>query len=159
MKRLFPLIALVALSAFGPAQGKNSLPTAENLAALGQEVEREGKPMVVFFYQDECHYCDAVWKEYLKPMQGDAAYDKRIILRKIDTRGDGLIKDFQGKEVRQQSFANREEQTFTPTIAFYGPDGQRLTSSLVGFKGGRDYYGHYLEEGIEEAETALQERL
>ncbi|MEF8792485.1 thioredoxin family protein [Thiohalorhabdus sp.] len=159
MKRLLSLIALVALGAFGPAQGGDNLPTAENLAALGQQVEREGKPMVVFFYQDECHYCDAVWKEYLKPINRDPAYNERIILRKIDTRGDGAIKNFGGEEVRQQGFAHRQEHTFTPTIAFYGPDGQRLTSSLIGFKGGRDYYGHYLEEGIEEAEAALREGL
>lgn len=159
MKRLFFLIILITMGALAPAQAEKSLATAEDLAALGQQVERQGKPMVVFFYQDDCHYCDAVWKEYLKPMQRDPAYDKRIILRKIDTRGDGVIKDFGGEEVRQQGFAHREEQTFTPTIAFYGPEGERLTSSLVGFKGGRDYYGHYLEEGIEEAEAALRERL
>ncbi len=41
-------------------------------------------------------------------------------------------------------------------MAFYGPGGQRLSRPLVGLKGGRDYYGFYLDEGIEEAESNLK---
>jgi len=155
MKKLISLLILVATSGLAQAE----LPPATDLAALGQKAKSQGKPVVVFFYQEQCHYCETVRKQYLLPMTRDAAYRKRIILRKMDTRGDKVIKDFSGKKVRQQKFAHRERKTFTPTIAFYGPDGERLIRPLVGLKGGRDYYGHYLDKGIEEAEAALQERL
>jgi len=157
MIRLLFLIMLAAAGGVSPAQAE--LPPASNLAALGQQAKQQGKPVVLFFYQDQCHYCETVRKQYLEPMSRDTAYDDRILLRKIDTRGDKRITDFKGKEVRQQSFASRERKTFTPPIAFYGPKGERLIRPLVGLKGGRDYYGHYLEKGIEEAETALQELL
>jgi thioredoxin-related protein len=159
MQRLGLLLVMLLLGT--PALGGDGgeLTTANDLDALGQQAKREGKPLVVFFYQEQCHYCETVRKLYLEPMQRDGSAAERIILRKIDTRGDAKITDFNGNKVRQQGFAHREEKTFTPTIAFYGPNGERLTRSLVGLKGGRDYYGHYLEKGISEAESALQEML
>lgn len=157
MKRLFFLILLAAIGGVPVAHAE--LPPAANLAALGQQAKQQGKPVVLFFYQEQCHYCETVRKQYLEPMSRDGAYDKRILLRKIDTRGDKRITDFKGKEVRQQGFAHRERKTFTPTVAFYGPKGERLIRPLVGLKGGRDYYGHYLEKGIEEAEAALRDLL
>lgn len=159
MIRLLLLIALAVMAGPGPAGAEAELTPAKDLAALGERAEREGKPLVVFFYQEQCHYCEAVREEYLRPMEGDPETDRRILLRKVDIRGDGLLKDFEGEEVRQEGFAQAQEQSFTPTIAFYGPDGQRLAAPLVGLKGGRDFYGHYLEKGIEKAEAALQEQL
>lgn len=157
MKRLG--LMLLLMLAGQPALGQGELATATDLAALGEKAKREGKPLVVFFYQEQCHYCETVRRLYLEPMQRDGSAAERIILRKIDTRGDVKITDFSGNQVRQQGFAHREKKTFTPTIAFYGPDGERLTQSLVGLKGGRDYYGHYLEQSISEAQAALKELL
>ncbi|HKJ72378.1 MAG TPA: thioredoxin family protein [Gammaproteobacteria bacterium] len=153
MKRLILLLSLAAASGAAAAE----VPTATNLAELGRQAGRQGKPLVVFFYQDECHYCETVRTQYLEPMTHNADYTGRIILRKIDTRGDRIMTDFSGEKLSQQRFAHRQKKTFTPTIAFYGPDGEQLVKPLVGLKGGRDYYGHYLDKDIRAAETALQE--
>lgn len=157
MKRLFFLFFLAAASALAPVRAE--IPPVRNLAALGQEAERQGKALVVFFYQEQCHYCETVRKQYLKPMSRDEAYTDRIIIRMIDIRSETAIKDFSGQSLAQRRFAKRERKTFTPTIAFYGPRGQSLVRPLVGLKGGRDFYGYHLEKGIEKAEAALQELL
>ena len=155
MKRFSLLLLLMVMAP--PIWAQGELTTATDLAALGQQAKREGKPVVVFFYQEQCHYCETVRKQYLQPMQRDGSAAERMLLRKLDTRGDAVIRDFSGKQLRQQQFAHRERKTFTPTLAFYGPNGERLTRPLVGLKGGRDYYGHYLDKGIEAAQAALED--
>jgi thioredoxin-related protein len=155
MKRL--IFLLFALLASGSGTALAELPTATDLASLGQQAQRQGKPLLVFFYQEQCHYCETVRKQYLLPMSREPEAERRVILRKFDTRGEAVIRDFSGKRLPQQQFAHRERKTFTPTIALYGPNGERLTRPLVGLKGGRDYYGHYLDKTIEAAETALED--
>ena len=154
-QRLFLLIllALIAL----PSSAAAELTLAKDLDALGEKARQQGKPLVVFFFQEQCHYCETVRHQFLLPINGNERYQNRIILRQVDTRSPETIRDFQGNKMPQQQFAAREEKRFTPTIAFYGPDGEQLAKPLVGLKGGRDYYGHYLDKGIETAEAALKE--
>jgi thioredoxin-related protein len=155
MKRLLFLL-LLALSTL-PAAAENQLTQAKNLAAAAKDGRAQGKPVVVFFYQEQCHYCETVRHQFLRPISRNQDYQERIILRQLDTRAQTTIRDFQGEKVASAQFARREDKRFTPTIAFYGPNGEQLAEPIVGLKGGRDYYGHYLDKGIEKAEASLGE--
>lgn len=154
MKRLFLLTLFVILGLAGTARAE--LPMAQDLAALGEKARMEGKPIVVFFYQEQCHYCETVRHQFLLPISRNEKYQRRIILRQVNTRAQGILTDFQGNDLSQLRFAKQEGKAFTPTVAFYGPDGERLSKPLVGLKGGRDYYGYYLDQKIQEAEAALE---
>ncbi|HKL76897.1 MAG TPA: thioredoxin family protein [Gammaproteobacteria bacterium] len=150
---LFAFLAIFAL----PASAAKELTTVDSLAAAGEKARAEGKPVVVFFFQKQCHYCETVRHQFLLPISGNASYQERIILRQLNTRAHATMRDFDGEKLSQARFASREDKRFTPTVAFYGPDGEQLAEPLIGLKGGRDYYGHYLDKGIAEAEAALEE--
>jgi len=154
MKRLLFLLLLAWFSL--PAAGEDELTQAKNLAAAGEKAGAQGKPVVVFFFQEQCHYCETVRHQFLLPISRNKDYQDRIILRQLNTRAGTPIRDFQGEKMASAQFARREDKRFTPTIAFYGPDGKQLADPIVGLKGGRDYYGHYLDQGIEKAEAALR---
>lgn len=154
MKRLLFLLLLTWFSL--PAAAEEQLTQAKNLAAAGEKARAQGRPVVVFFFQEQCHYCETVRHQFLLPINGNKDYQDRIILRQLNTRAETPIRDFQGEKVASAQFARREDKRFTPTIAFYGPNGEQLAKPLVGLKGGRDYYGHYLDKGIEKAEAALR---
>jgi len=150
---LFLLLTLFTVAA--AAEAEKQLTYAEDLAAAGETARAQGKPVVVFFFQEQCHYCETVRHQFLLPINGNEDYQDRIILRQINTRARTPIRDFKGEKVASAQFARREDKRFTPTIAFYGPDGKQLAKPLIGLKGGRDYYGHYLDKGIEKAEAAI----
>ncbi|SCX77384.1 thioredoxin family protein [Thiohalorhabdus denitrificans] len=154
MTRLIPLLGLLLLG--GPAYA-GEIPAARDLAATAQEAGSQDRPVLVFFYQDECPYCEAVRENYLGPIMKNDSYTSRIALREVNTRDHSRLKDFHGEETSHRGFAEREDAPLTPTVAFYGPEGRQLTDPLVGLKGGTEYYGHYLDEAIDEAERALAE--
>jgi thioredoxin-related protein len=147
---LRPLLAVLILL-LTPVASAQSIPAADNLAETAQAAQDSDRPILVFFYMDECQYCATVKKQYLKPMSQDPAYTDRVLLRKVDTRSTDRITDFSGQPISQQEFAKREDKTFTPTLAFYGPGGRELAKPLVGLKGGTDFYGYYLDKAIDDA--------
>ncbi|MFP4561375.1 MAG: thioredoxin family protein [Thiohalorhabdus sp.] len=151
------LISILALLLFGGPASAGEIPAAQDLAATAKEAGSQDRPVLVFFYQDECPYCEEVRENHLGPIMKNDSYTSRIALREVNTRERSRLRDFRGEETSHRSFSEREDTPLTPTVAFYGPDGRQLTDPLVGLKGGSEYYGHYLDEAIDEAEEALAE--
>lgn len=149
------LLSLFLFFAAAPATAEE-LNAAEDLAALGQRAASENKAILVFYYQPKCHYCEAVRKSFLRPILGNPSYSDRLFLRKVNIQSaDNDVRDFDGQETTHAGLAQKTDVGLTPTVAFYGPEGSELADSLVGLKGGRDYYGHYLDKGIDTAARAV----
>lgn len=152
MRYLLSLFLLFAAA----STAAEELTPAQDLAALGERAASQNKAILVFYYQPKCHYCEAVRKSFLRPMLGDSAYTDRLFLRKVNIQSaDNDVRDFDGQETTHAGLGQKADVGLTPTVAIYGPNGSKLTDSLVGLKGGRDYYGHYLDKGIDAATKAV----
>lgn len=149
------LLSLFLLLAASPAAAE-SLKAAQDLMALGKRAASKEKAILVFYYQPKCHYCEAVRKRFLRPILANDDYTDRLILRKVNIQSaDTDVRDFDGQETTHAGLAQDADVSLTPTVAFYSPDGRELAESLVGLKGGRDYYGYYLDKGINTAAQAI----
>ncbi|MFA9460501.1 thioredoxin family protein [Thiohalorhabdus methylotrophus] len=155
MSRLIPLLFLLLFSTTAAA---GDIPPASDLAATADEAHTDGKTVVIFFYQEECQYCETVREQFLRPILNNDDYIRRITLRQVNTRSEASLRDFRGEATTHSRFAARRDKKLTPTIAIYGPDGSRLVEPLVGLKGGTAYYGHNLDEAIEQAEQKLAQK-
>jgi thioredoxin-related protein len=148
-----PLALWTAQGALGADH--DSLAPARDLARDGRELRARRLPLLVLYSQKSCSWCDKARREYLLPMQKDAAYRDRLMLRQIDLDSDVPLTDFTGRRTTHSEFARAERARLTPTIAFYGPEGERLSEPIVGLRIA-DFYGAYLERGIDESLAKLR---
>ncbi|MCK7492156.1 MAG: thioredoxin family protein [Comamonadaceae bacterium] len=105
--------------------------------------------MLVLYSQADCPWCERARREYLVPMQRDAAYRDRVVLRQIDIDSDTPLTDFAGRPTTHREFGKAERARVAPTVMIYGPGGERLSDPIVGFRI-PDFYGAYLERAIDE---------
>ncbi|MGB7502573.1 MAG: thioredoxin family protein [Azonexus sp.] len=147
--------ALLALSAF-TAAADNDLPVAVNLRAEAAQAKRAGSPLIVIFSRAECRYCEAVKRDYLKPLEKNPNF-QGVMIRQINQDSDAAMTDFRGKKTTQANFASAEKINLVPVVAFYGPNGKALADTLVG-AGLPDFYQSYLEDAIAKSTAALKAR-
>lgn len=62
-----------------------------------------------------------------------------------------------GERSTQARFAAAEKIQLVPVVAFYGPDGKRLTDPIIGTRL-PDFCQSYLEQAIEKSVLALKTR-
>ena len=150
------LALLVALAGVAqPAAAAASLPAAKDLAADGGKVRADRLPVVLFFNRDGCPYCERALREYLAPMQRDAAYAGRAVFRQVEIDKRKPLVDFAGRTTTHREFASRYKVTLTPTIWFVDPDGKALVQPIVGLPT-LDFYQAYLDRAIADAQAKLQ---
>src|SRR5471032_757341 len=80
---------LMASSA--PAQ---QLVFGADLAADAARSRALHAPVLVFFSESWCPWCERVRREYLAPMQNDPAYRDRVLIREVDAGSDAPLTDF-----------------------------------------------------------------
>lgn len=151
-RRLVAILAWLP-AALGAAEG--GLATAQDLARDARDLRARKLPLLVLYSQSDCQWCERARREYLLPMQKDAAYRDRVLLRQIDLDSDAALTDFAGRRTTHREFAKGEHARVTPTVAFYGPDGARLSEPIVGMRI-PDFYGAYLERAIDEGLAKLR---
>jgi thioredoxin-related protein len=122
-----------------------SLPEAAGLAA------KQGKPLVLLVSLPGCPYCELVRRNYLLPARNDSGLEAWQI--NINDNSTPLT-GFDGKSTTAAAQAKAWKATFTPTVLFLGPEGQKLAEPLVGVAV-PDFYGAYLDERLVLASTAF----
>lgn len=158
-RRVAAILAWLPL-ALGAAQGAiaadhEGLPPARDLARDGQELRAGRLPLLVLYSQRDCKWCDKARRDYLLPIHKDPAYRSRVLLRQIDLDSDAPLVDFAGRRTTHSEYAKTERTRVTPTVAIYGPDGERLSEAIVGLRIA-DFYGAYLERAIDEGLAKLK---
>lgn len=143
-----PLLAPVAAAA-------PDLPAALDLAADAGRAARAGGPLIVLFSRNDCHWCDAVKRNYLQPLASHPHYRDRVVIRRIDQDSDQPLVDFKGAATSHARFAASERIKRVPVVAFYGPDGRKLAEPIVGARL-PDFYQSYLEEAVDQSARTLQ---
>lgn len=131
-----------------------TLERARDLAGDAKLLRQRRVPLLVLYSQTDCTWCERTRREFLLPMTKDPASAARILVRQIDIDSDAPLTDFQGRTTTHRVFAAAQRAKFTPTLMFYGPDGRAVAAPIVGFLLA-DYYGTYIERGIDDGLAAL----
>lgn len=149
------LAAILAWLPVALAAAPGTLTPAQDLVRDARELRARKLPLLVLYSQSDCQWCEKARREYLVPMQNDGAYRDRVLLRQVDLDSDAALTDFAGRRTTHREFAKGERARVTPTVAFYGPDGERLSEPIVGLRI-PDFYQAYLDRAIDEGVARLR---
>lgn len=90
------------------------------------EARSAGKTLVVYFGQKHCAYCKALL-EVNFGLTDIVGYTRRHFeIVPVDIWGTQEMTDMQGISLTEREFAVREGTNFTPSLVFYGPEGNEV---------------------------------
>jgi thioredoxin-related protein len=149
-------LAMSALPWPGEAAGTREVyvPLAQDLSTDGRAAKERGLPILLLMAAEYCTYCKYVEQNFLKPMISSGDHKDKVLIRIFYIDGHQPIRDFDGSSVTPEALAARYRVQLTPTVLFLGPGGQELAERLVGISS-KDFYGVYLEQGIDAALAKL----
>lgn len=133
----------------------STLEEATNFQQLSENMQAKRLPLLLAFHAEHCHYCQRLFEEQLIPIIKNGAYAERIVIRTFDIDNLGSIQDFNGEQISAEQFTKRYEAFLTPTLVFLDANGQEVVKRIRGYNS-PDYYGAYLEQAINAAQTAVQ---
>lgn len=129
-----------------------ALPTPASLRGAAQAAAARGEPLVVMTTLKACVYCELVRNHYLAPMRREGL----LVAVQLDVQDrQSTLQGFAGDTTTPAEQARAWKARFTPTVMFFGPDGQELAERLVGVAV-PDFYGEYLEARLTEARRKLK---
>jgi len=146
------LLCLVIALPGGSAAGNDAV-VMQQVTDLRQEAEisRARKLVLVLeFSSESCAYCRKLEALFLLPMQRNAYYDDRILVRSISLDAYHSVIDFDGRPLATSAFAARYDVSLTPTLLFLDAAGNELSERLVGIWS-EDFFGGFLDNRIDEA--------
>jgi thioredoxin-related protein len=128
-----------------------TLPVPASLPQAARLAEKQGGPLVLLVSLPGCPYCELVRRNYLLPARNESSLEAWQL--NINDNSTPLL-DFDGKPTTAAVWTKAWKATFTPTVLFLGPEGQKLAEPLVGVAV-PDFYGAYLDERLALARTAF----
>lgn len=128
-----------------------ALPVPVSLPGAAQTAATKGEPLVLLISLPGCPYCEMVRRHYLLPARRDSGLQAWQL--NISDRSTPLV-GFDGKATTAAAQIAAWKAGFTPTVLFFGPQGQELAERLVGL-GSTDFYGAYLDERLASARKVL----
>jgi thioredoxin-related protein len=141
-------------STTGTAKTTTTVPLATNLLATMRFSKKRKLPILLMYSAEDCEYCDRLEEQVIKPMLIDGEIHSKVILRKVMIDGIEKIKDFSGKNIDPEEFADRRGIDVTPTLQFVDALGHELTPKLIGYQGG-EFFPAYLTNAITESKEKL----
>lgn len=150
------LILLLAVSFFSGPAGADAV-TMIAVADLRQEARlaRAGNLiLVVEFSSEYCGFCRKLEELFLLPMQRNAEYNAKVLIRSISLDAYETLIDFDGRSMSTGEFAERYDVSLTPTLLFLNADGVEMSEKLVGIWS-EDFYGGFIDNRIDEAREKL----
>ena len=110
--------------------------------------------LLLEFSSSDCPYCHELEEDFLLPMQRNAGYARKVLIRSVSLDDYETIIDFDGRSISTSEFALRYDVTVTPTMLFLDSRGRQLSKKLVGIWS-KDYFGGFIDERIDQARTKL----
>lgn len=127
---------------------------AEDWQTISQHADTTNSPIVVLLERSNCSYCEVVRNEFLNPLSRSKRYKKKIVFARISLDQGQQLVNRSGELTTSEQFAKQYGSNFTPTVLFLDGQGNQLAEKIIGMSG-RDYYGYYLEQGIDKALASL----
>lgn len=131
------------------------IPIGRNLATDGAASRERRIPLLLFFSQEHCGYCERLEEEVLTPMVISGEYEDRVILRKLSIDYGEDVTGFDGRKVDNRMLFHEYDGIVTPTLVLADHSGQPLTKPLVGINT-VEFFGWYLDQAIDSALTRLR---
>jgi thioredoxin-related protein len=150
------LILLLAVSLISGPAGADAV-TMIAVADLREEARlaRAGNLiLVVEFSSEYCGFCRKLEELFLLPMQRNAEYNAKVLIRSISLDAYETLIDFDGRSMSTGEFAERYDVSLTPTLLFLNADGIEMSEKLVGIWS-EDFYGGFIDNRIDEAREKL----
>ena len=139
----------------GPVSGDNvTMTRVSDMRDEARVARADNLILVLEFSSDDCPYCRKLEKLFLMPMQRNAEYDEKILIRMVSLDSFETLIDFNGQLVSTADFASRYEVSLTPTLLFLNAEGKEMSDKLVGIWS-EDFYGGFIDSRIDEAREKL----
>ena len=152
---LAPLVLIAAMFAADAVSGDVvNMQGIADMRSEAQLLRSENLILVLEFSSEYCGYCRKLENLFLLPMQRNAGYDDKILIRSISLDAYETVVDFEGRTVSTSDFASRYGVSLTPTVLFLNADGVEMSERLVGIWS-EDFYGGFIDNRIEEARERL----
>ena len=139
-----------------PALPAKALQVARNLADDARVLRQRRIPLMVLYSRADCPWCERARRQYLIPLANETGSADRVLIRQIDLDSDAALVDFSGRATTHRLFGAGQHATLTPTLMFYGPDGQQVGEPVVGFLLA-DFYSSFIDRGIDLGLAALRQ--
>ncbi len=153
-KSLFGAIALI-LAIAGPVTGDSVVMVpASDLREEARQAREQNLVLVIEFSSEYCGFCRRLEELFLLPMQRNAEYDSKILIRTVSLDMYETLVDFDGQSMSTTEFASRYNVSLTPTLLFLNSEGVEMSEKLVGIWS-EDYYGGFIDNRIDEARERL----
>ncbi|MFP5408383.1 MAG: SoxW family protein [Gammaproteobacteria bacterium] len=149
------LILACGLLLAGPAAATGGLVHAKNFQADARNAAKRKVPVMVLFTTPSCPYCEQVKREYLVPMQKDAAYRARVIIREVTINSTAPLTGFDGSLTTEGAFAAAHKVFMVPTVMVFDTQGNAASEPVVGLLI-PDYYFGYLMSAIDEGQRKVR---
>ena len=155
VRYLCALLLLTGLP-WGPVLA-GKIPVAVDLQQDANTSRAGRVPILLVYTTEYCHYCDEVKASVFNLISTDPTYQDRMLLRevRIDTNLD--LVSFSGTVTSHRSFSKTRGIRIVPTLEFLDGAGTPISPPLVG-AGIPDYYGAYVDNGIEQSLRTLRTR-
>jgi thioredoxin-related protein len=150
-------LILILACALAPTVFAQGLRLARNLATEARAAANARVPLVIFFSQPDCDYCERARRDYLEPMVAQPGANAHFRLVEVDITSGAPLVGFDGRKLTQAFFARDQNVRIVPTLAFLGAQGESLAEPLVGLTV-PDFYQSYIDRRIEQARARLAPR-
>jgi len=119
-----------------------------NLKEDLEEANREGKFLFIMFHQEDCPFCDKMYRVTFQDRRVREFFTKHFYMVLIDIKGANVVVDFEGRELTEKEFAHRHRVRGTPVFLFVDRNGNQILK-LVGYISPEDWLivGRFIVEG------------
>ncbi len=152
--RLLTLI-IILLTVAAPVAGDSVSMIAVTDLRQEARIARDRKLVLVIEFSSEyCAFCRKLEALFLVPMQRNAEYNDKVLIRTVSLDAYETLIDFQGRSMSTSDFASRYDVSMTPTLLFLDGEGVEMSEKLVGIWS-EDFYGGFIDNRIDEARERL----
>ena len=150
--RIFMSLACAfAFTAPLAAAGTN-LAQASDLATAAARESTSGRPIVLFFTQPGCPFCERARREYIRPLAAGKAWSAQALTFEVSLTGG--FTGFDGRRTTGAELARSYGIRAYPTVLFVDSKGTVVAEPLVGFTV-PDFYGAYLDDRLRTARERI----
>ena len=155
MRRYLLTAIVLGLSVAAPAGGDSArMVPLEDMREASKLARQNNLLLVIEFSSEYCAFCRKLEELFLLPMQRNAEYREKILVRYVSLDAYETLVDYDGLSKSTSEFASRYGVSLTPTLIFIDGDGVELSEKLVGIWS-EDFFGGFIDDRIDEARKKL----
>jgi thioredoxin-related protein len=146
----FVLLAVAAGAGYAASDQADEMIRAVDLRDEARVARERNLVLMIEFSSEYCAYCRKLESLFLLPMQRNADYEQKVLIRSVSLDSYETVIDFDGNAIDTREFAARYSVSVTPTLVFVDSEGVEVGDKLVGIWS-EDYYGWFIDNRIAQA--------